>query len=386
MKKVLLLVTVAIALFSCSKVADGEYLITGKVKGLKTGLVFLQKENPNGMGLLTVDTVKIVDEKFEIKGKADEPAISLIEIQKVNGKVPFILEEGEISIEVDKDSIFKSKIGGTYNNDEFSKFNEESGKIKKGLQKKVMDFQMKNMAKMNEASQKKDTATINSLRKQYDELQKGITDYTFDYPKTHPKSFISVLIVQAMFSNPKFKPADIEAIYTTLDESLRKTKPGKKIKENLENIKKQEKAKTTVAVGDVAPDFKAPNPEGKMVSLKESLGKATLVDFWASWCAPCRQANPEVVALYSELHAKGLNIISVSLDNDAAKWKEAIAKDKLTWTQVSNLKEMDDPIALQYGVTQIPSTFLLGADGKIVAIDLTGEALKAKINELLAAK
>jgi peroxiredoxin len=386
MKKILLLVAVAVALFSCSKVAEGEYLITGKVKGLKTGLVFLQKENPNGMGILTVDTVKIVDEKFEIKGKVDEPAISLIEIQKVNGKVPFILEEGEISIEVDKDSIFKSKIGGTYSNDEFFKFNEESGKIKKGLQKKVMDFQMKNMAKMNEASQKKDTATINSLRKQYDDLQKGMTDYTFGYPKTHPKSFISVLIVQAMFSNPKYKPADIEAIYTTLDESLKKTKPGKKIKENLENIKKQEKAKTSVAVGATAPEFKAPNPEGKMVSLKESLGKATLIDFWASWCAPCRQANPEVVALYSELHAKGLNIVSVSLDNDVTKWKEAIAKDKLTWTQVSNLKEMDDPIALQYGVTQIPSTFLLGADGKIVAIDLTGEALKTKINELLATK
>jgi len=254
------------------------------------------------------------------------------------------------------------------------------------LQKKVMDFQMKNMAKMNEASKTKDTATINSLRKQYDELQKGITDFTFNYPKSHPKSFISVLIVQAMFSNPKFKPADIEAIYNTLDESLKKTKPGKKVKENLENIKKQDKAKATVAIGAAAPDFKAPNPEGKMVSLKESLGKVTLIDFWASWCAPCRQANPEVVALYSELHAKGLNIVSVSLDNDAAKWKEAIAKDKLTWTQVSNLKEMNDPIALQYGVTQIPSTFLLGADGKIVAIDLTGEALKTKINELLAAK
>jgi thiol-disulfide isomerase/thioredoxin len=386
MKKILLLVTVAVALFSCSKVADGEYLITGKVKGMKTGLVFLQKENPNGMGILTVDTVKIVNEEFEIKGKVDEPAISLIEIQKINGKVPFILEEGEISIEVDKDSIFKSKIGGTYSNDEFFKFNEESGKIKKGLQKKVMDFQMKNMAKMNEANQNKDTATISSLRKQYEDLQKGMTDYTFGYPKSHPKSFISVLIVQAMFNNPKFKPADVEAIYNTLDETLKKTKTGKKIKETIENIKKQEKAKATVTVGILAPDFKAPNPEGKMISLKESLGKVTLVDFWASWCAPCRQANPEVVALYAELHAKGLNIISVSLDVDAATWKAAIVKDNLTWTQVSNLKEMKDPIALQYGVTQIPSTFLLGADGKIVAIDLTGEALKTKINELLAAK
>lgn len=123
-----------------------------------------------------------------------------------------------------------------------------------------------------------------------------------------------------------------------------------------------------------------------MVSLKQSLGKVTLIDFWASWCAPCREENPNVVALYNEFHSKGLNIISVSLDNDASKWKEAIAKDKLSWTQVSNLKEMKDAIALQYNVTQIPTTFLLDSKGKIVAIDLYGDRLKHKIKELLAIK
>lgn len=116
------------------------------------------------------------------------------------------------------------------------------------------------------------------------------------------------------------------------------------------------------------------------------MGKVTLIDFWASWCAPCRQANPEVVALYNEFHSKGLNIISVSLDEDAESWKAAIAADKLVWTQVSNLKEMKDPIALQYGVTQIPTTFLVDVSGKIVAKDLYGDDLKAKIKELLTTK
>jgi peroxiredoxin len=133
----------------------------------------------------------------------------------------------------------------------------------------------------------------------------------------------------------------------------------------------------------LAPDFKAPTPQGKVVSLKESLGKVTLIDFWASWCRPCREENPNVVALYAELHKKGLNIISVSLDKDASAWKNAVAQDKLTWTQVSNLKEMQDPIALQYGVTQIPTTFLLDSKGKIVAIDLYGDDLKEKTKELL---
>ncbi|MGL2964735.1 TlpA family protein disulfide reductase [Flavobacterium sp. RSB2_4_14] len=136
----------------------------------------------------------------------------------------------------------------------------------------------------------------------------------------------------------------------------------------------------------MAPNFKAPTPNGKLISLKESLGKVTLIDFWASWCQPCREANPEVVSLYNEFNKKGLNIISVSLDDNAENWKSAIAKDGLTWTQVSNLKEMKDPIALQYGITQIPTTFLLDSNGKIIAIDLNGESLKSKINELLSKK
>jgi len=386
MKKILFLVTTAVVLFSCKNLADGEYEITGNIKGIKSGLVFLEKQDPMGMGVKTIDTVKIIDGKFEIKGKTTEPEICFIQIDKVNGKVPFILEGGEIEMQVDKDSVFKSKLSGTYSNDEFSKFNEETNKLQKKVQKKAMDFQMKNMAKMNEAQKNKDTVAMNSLRKQYELIQKDITDYTFDYPKTHSKSYISVLIVQAMFNNSKFKVKEIETVYNTLDESLKKTKPGKKVKENIDNLKKQMNAKAKIAVGIVAPDFKAPTPDGKLVSLKESLGKVTLIDFWASWCQPCRQENPNVVALYTELHSKGLNIISVSLDDDATKWKEAIAKDKLTWTNVSNLKQMKDPIAEQYGIQQIPTTFLLDATGKIVAIDLRGDGLKAKINELLASK
>ena len=238
MKKILLLVAVAVVLFSCKNLAEGEYEITGTVKGMKTGLVYLEKQNPMGMGPQAIDTVKIVDGKFEIKGKTTEPEIHFIQVDKVNGKVPFILEGGEITIAVDKDSIFKSKLAGTYSNEEFDKFNEESNKIQKRLQKKVMAFQMKNMTAMNEAQKNNDTVTMNSLRKQYDVLQKDITDYTFGYPKTHPKSFISVLITQMMVNNPKYSK-EAEGVYNTLDETLKKTKPGKAIKQNLDAAKKK---------------------------------------------------------------------------------------------------------------------------------------------------
>lgn len=117
--------------------------------------------------------------------------------------------------------------------------------------------------------------------------------------------------------------------------------------------------------------------------MKQSLGKVTLIDFWASWCGPCRNENPNVVALYNEYHGNGFNIIGISLDSNLEKWKQAILKDKIKWIQVSNLKEWNDPIAKMYEVNQIPSTFLLDRSGKIVAIDLRGTQLKDKINELL---
>ena len=112
----------------------------------------------------------------------------------------------------------------------------------------------------------------------------------------------------------------------------------------------------------------------------------TIIDFWASWCGPCRAENPNVVALYNELHSKGLNIIGVSLDEDATKWKNAIAKDKLTWIHVSNLKGWKDPIALTYEVEGIPATFILDAKGNIVAKNLRGDELKAKVKEVLGIK
>ena len=137
-------------------------------------------------------------------------------------------------------------------------------------------------------------------------------------------------------------------------------------------------------VGAIAPDFSAPTPEGKMVSLKEAMGKYTIIDFWASWCKPCRRENPNVVRVYKKYHDKGLNIISISLDKESQKqrWIQAIEDDKLTWTNISNLKFWREPIALQYNVRSIPATFLIDSEGKIIAKNLRGIALENKMKEL----
>lgn len=387
MKKILFVLTASAAIISCSKVKDGEYLITGTATGIENGkTIILQGADPATRMPVSLDTVKVENGKFEIKGKVTEPAFHTLILQGANGPIPLILETGEIKVTIDKDSIQKSKVSGTYNNDEYVSFIEDITKTQKSL----IDFQKNNNQKMQQAQQAQDTAVINSLMKQYMEIQKEVGENSkkkyYTYAESHPKSYITVILIQQLLNDPASDPKKLESLYNSLDESLKTTTPGKEIKTRFGQAKMPSVGATAAPVGSAKwrADFSAPNPEGKVVSLKQSLGKVTIVDFWASWCGPCRQENPNVVAIYKELHSKGLNIIGVSLDKDAAKWKEAIAKDGLTWTHVSNLKFWDEPIAKQYNVESIPATFILDASGKVVAQDLRGPELKAKIVELLA--
>ena len=142
-------------------------------------------------------------------------------------------------------------------------------------------------------------------------------------------------------------------------------------------------------IGKVAPNFEAPKPDGSLISLNDIKGKVTVIDFWAAWCAPCRKENPNVVRVYNKYHDQGLEIISVSLDGDTRQndpkkaWLDAIEKDQLDWTHVSNLNYFNDPVAQLYNITSIPATFILDKDGKIAYKNLRGKALALKVEELL---
>ena len=379
-KKIVLVLALVVVILSCNKAGDNEYIVTGTIKGIENGkTVTLEVQDQVTGQLKPIDTVKIENGKFTFIGSAKEPEMHLIQVEKVEGKIPFILENGDIDMVINKDSISITKVTGTYNNDELTSYKENGMKI----QKKMMKFQKDNMAKMTEAQQKNDTVIMNSLRKEYSKFQEEFATQSEEYLNTHPKAFISALIIEGMFNQMIPDVSKIKKYYTALDKSIKDTKHGKNIKTKLDQLTKPVAAVGATEVGSIAPDFIAPSPNGKPISLKESLGKVTIIDFWASWCKPCRAENPANVAMYNELHAKGLNIIGVSLDKDAAKWKEAIVKDKLTWNQISNLKEFDDPIALTYNIQQIPSTLVLDASGKIIAKDLRGAELKAKVVELL---
>ncbi len=379
MKKILLVITAITVLISCNKAGENEYIVTGTIKGIADGKTAILEVQDETGALKPVDTVKIEKEKFIFKGSAKEPDMYLLSVETVEGKIPFILENGDIEMTINKDSIGITKVTGTYNNEELNSYKAKG----MAIQKKMMKFQKDNTAKMNQAQQTKDTVVMNSLRKEYSKFQEEFITQSDAYVASHPKAFISALIIEGMFNQMAPDIDKIKKFYNGLDKEVKDTKHGKKIKKQLDELTKPVAAVENVGIGSAAPDFSAPSPEGKTVSLKQSMGKVTIVDFWASWCKPCREENPNMVALYKEFHAKGLNIIGVSLDDDATKWKDAIAKDKLTWTHVSNLKNFEDPIATLYSIKSIPSTFILDASGKIVAKDLRGAELKAKVAELL---
>lgn len=383
MKKLILSLLAVTAMVSCNKVGSNEFVIEGNGNGLRDGLnVYLQQQDSTG-AMIQMDTVQIEKGKFKFEGKLVEPALSFIEIDSSNAKIPFILEEGKITVEVNKDTIYKSIVGGTYSNDELVKY----AKLTEKIQEKVKKFQETNMTRIQTAQMTGDTVTMNALTKEYQVFQNEFKDVSLKHVEEHPKSYISLLFIKQFLNDPSFDLARATKLYENLDPVLKNTREGKNIKKTLDGVKTAEKkndnSAAAVEIGTVAPDFSAPNVDGKATSLKSAMGKLTLIDFWASWCGPCRKENPNVVALYKDFHAKGLNIIGVSLDESADKWKDAIAKDQLTWTHISNLKGWQDPIAQRYFVDGIPATFLLDEKGVVIAKDLRGDELRAKVASIL---
>ena len=255
MRKIVLIATLALVLFSCKKTAKNEFLISGTAKGIEDGkTVILQRQDATTGMVIAIDSVKIKGGKFELKGKTTEPTFNVLQIAKPESKVGFILEEGEIKVVVDKDSIAKTSVKGTYNNDEFTSFKKDSEKSQKAIQKKLMDFQTQNMAAMNEAQQKKDTVVINRLMKEYNGMQKEASEYYTKYAESHPKSFLSALIVEGMFNMPSLDIKRVQKIYDGLSSDLKKTKIGKSIQSKITQ------ATTSSAAGSAMPTPPPPPP------------------------------------------------------------------------------------------------------------------------------
>jgi len=318
----------------------------------------------------TLDTLAIQGGVTSYSNTIELPEMHYLLLAGNRDVVPVVLEPGEITVEIYKDSIRASKVSGTKSNKEFSRYITETTPLIDDL------FGIQN--EMRNAMISRDSLAFADLQEQLNDMQTKFTDFQVDYVTTNNDSYISTLILEQLILNKGIENEEAKSVFNAFSSTIKKTKAGIKIKTVLfpadekveEKVEETENSDDTeVSLGSTAPDFTAPNPEGETQSLYTSLGTYTLVDFWASWCGPCRVESPKLVDTYNLYKNKGLSIVSVSLDKDDASWKKAIENDKLNWNHMSNLKRWEDPIASLYGVTSIPQLFLLDENGTVVAKD-----------------
>ncbi|VAW11169.1 Thiol:disulfide interchange protein [hydrothermal vent metagenome] len=375
MKKIILSLSIILTVIACDQKPEG-YTIQGHLRGdVENGTkVYLRKQGENRQPV-DIDTVTMENGVFTFKGEAGVPELHYIFIDKLQGYTVIVLENGEIELNAQKDSLGLAEIAGTPQNDFFANYIKQSQKISKRGMSIQKDLQKANIAK--------DEATIASLGDEMKDLQEEYKNFELSYIKEHPNALISVLLLDKAIASRQVPYEEVQGMYDAITPEMKETGIANKVSEQLQGLKEREEKGKSTEVGAKAPDFTAPGVDGQPLALADMMGKVTLVDFWAAWCRPCRAENPNVVAVYKKYHDKGLSVIGVSLDKKAEDWKKAIKDDGLTWNHVSHVQYFNDPIAKLYNVDAIPAAFLLDENGIIVAKNLRGAELEEKIAELL---
>jgi len=285
--------------------------------------------------------------------------------------VNFFIDSGNVGINA-KDSVKYATVIGSKVNDEYLEY------------KKLVapEFKIQNdvVVTMSSASPEKgkDTTFRNDLKAKYEKAADDIKAADETYIKANPNSYLSVYLMKAVIGSI-MDLNKVEPLFKGLSPAMQNTLAGKKIVEMIESSR-------MTAIGAVAPVFTQNDTAGKPVSLTDFRGKYVLVDFWASWCGPCRAENPNYVKVYHQYKDKGFTMLGISLDRPGAKdaWLAAIKKDGLEWTQLSDLQFWDNAVAKLYGVKAIPQNFLVDPHGKIVATNLRGDELVNKLEEIFS--
>jgi len=365
MKKVIFsLFAVAVLATSCEN--KDAYTISGKMEAKDSTKVYLKEPSfDRKVQPKILDSTIVKNGMFEFKGVATEPAFNFIIAEGIVGKpksVSLVVEAGKINVNLDS-----LVIRGTKSNDDYQAY---LNKVK------PIDEQVASILDKANTLTDKDGESLEKLKKDFDDLNIQRNKESLSYVKANISN--PTAIMTFIYGASQFETDEIKEVLGMLSSKDKELAPIKKIERRVNAIENTAEGKSFV-------DLKSKDQNGKDIALSDYAGKnkLVLVDFWASWCPPCRKDMPEVVELYKKYQPKGFEVVGVSLDEDAEAWKNALTAMNMTWPQMSDLKGWESDMAAEYAVNSIPHTVLIDKDGKIIAKNLRGEELSKKVAEVL---